>query len=158
MDMINATAHKAKIRPMLFALTALFSGAACFPGATVADTPAATPTPAKCPFGGFADPQLVYPSPGATKVPLKLGEIIVEGIAQGTFALVATGSSPIAIGPIESVPSPAPTALSTNNAPSLYHAIPVPKLSPGVTYSVVYTAAPARCPVQRSGPIASFGT
>ena len=143
---------------MLFALTAVLSGAACFPGATVADTPAATPAPIKCPYGGFADPQLVYPSPDATMVPTKLGEIIVEGIAQGTFALVAPSSSPIAIGPVESVPSPVPTALSTRNAPSLYHAIPVPKLSPGTTYSVVYTAAPNPCKVQRSGPIGSFRT
>jgi hypothetical protein len=147
---------------MLFILTAFFSGAVCFQGSAAALTPAATPTPITCPtgfVGTFADPQLFYPSPGATMVPTKLGEIIVRGIAQGAFALVAPSSSPLAIGPIESVASPTPTTLPTNTSPSLYHAIPVPTLSPGITYSVVFTAATGPCgPRQSSGTIGSFGT
>jgi hypothetical protein len=144
---------------MLFALTALFSGAALFQGSAIAQTPAATPT-TKCPFGGFASPRLFYPSPGATMVPTNLGEIIVSGIPQGAFALVAPNSSPLPIGPIGSFPSPAPTTLPTHSSPSLYHAIPVPKLSPGITYSVVFTAnSGGPCPpLQSSGPIGSFGT
>jgi hypothetical protein len=150
----------AKLWPLLFTLTALFSGAAYAQGSTVAPTPAAHPTPFKCPFGGFASPRLFYPSPGATMVSTKLREIIVAGIAQGAFALVAPNSSPRPIGPIERVPSPTPTTLPTNNPPSYYHAIPVPTLSPGITYSVVFTADnPGPCPpLQSSGIIGSFGT
>jgi hypothetical protein len=151
-----------KIQPVLFALTALFSGTTCFEGSAVAQTPAATPTPISCPtgfVGTFADPQLVYPAAGATMVPTKLGEIIVSGIAQGAFTLVTPSSSPLAIGPIESVASPAPTTLSARTSPSLYHAIPVPVLSPGITYSVVFTATALPCgPRQKSGTIGSFGT
>ena len=156
--------RNANRRPMLFILTALFSGVACFQGSNAADTPAATPTPVVCPsptgfISTFAHPLLFYPSPGATMVPTNLGEIIVTGIAQGAFALVAPKSSPLAIGPIESVPSPTPTTLPTNVSPSLYHAIPLPTLSPGTTYSVVYTAAGNPCgPRQTSGTIGSFGT
>jgi hypothetical protein len=142
---------------MLFALTALFSGAAYSQG--VAQTPATNPPLSKCPFGGFASPRLFYPSPGATKVATNLGEIIVAGIPQGTFALVAPNSSPLPIAPIESVPSPAPTTLPTDD-PSFYHAIPIPTLSPGITYGVVFSAnAGGPCPpLQASGIIGSFGT
>jgi len=145
---------------MLFTLTALFFGAAYSQGSTAAPTPATTPTPIKCPFGGFASPKLFYPSPGATMVPTNLGEIIVGGIPQGKFALVAPNSSPLPIGPIESVPSPTPTTLPTYNPSSYYYAIPVPTLSPGITYSVVFAAdTRGPCPpLQASGIIGSFGT
>jgi hypothetical protein len=149
-----------KLRPTLFMLTALFTSAAYFQGSAVAQTPAATPTPIKCPFGGFASPRLFYPSPGATMVPTNLGEIVVSGIPQGAFTLVAPNSSPIPIGPIEDVPSPTPTTLPTNASGALYHAIPIPTLSPGITYKVVF-AADSRdpCPpLQASGSIGSFGT
>jgi hypothetical protein len=149
-----------KLWPMLFILTALFSGAAYSQSSTVSPTPAASATLMKCPFGGFASPRLFYPSPGATMVPTNLGEIIVLGIPQGAFTLVAPDSSPLPIGPIKNVPSPAPTTLPTNSSGFSYHAIPVPTLSPGVKYSVVFAAnTGGPCPpLQASGSIGSFGT
>jgi hypothetical protein len=149
-----------KFWPILFTLSALLAGAAYSQSSTVAPSPATTPTPMKCPFGGFASPRLFYPSPGATMVPTNLGEIIVAGIPQGAFALVAAKSSPLPIGPVEDVPSPTPTTLPASNPSSYYHAIPVPTLSPGITYSVVFTADnPGPCPpLQASGIIGSFGT
>jgi hypothetical protein len=140
---------------MLFSLIVLISSAAC--SQSTVGTPGVSPTPSTCPLGGFAAPKLFYPSPGATTVPANLAEIIVNGIAQGTFALVAPNSSPLAIGPVENVPSPTPTTLESNGSP--YYAIPVPTLSPGITYGVVFTATTHPCgPLQSSGPIGSFGT
>jgi hypothetical protein len=145
-----------KLRNAILAVACATTGIACSQGTSVAPTP--TSPGIACPALAEAAPRLIYPSPGATGVSTSLGEIIVTPPYDGSFTLVAPGASPLPIGPPGSVPSPAPTALPTNES---FVAVPVPALSPATAYVVVYaTPKPTgQCPIyEGSGTIGTFST
>jgi hypothetical protein len=91
----------------------------------------------------------VIPVSGATGVPDDIGAIYVTEPADGTFTMQGAGA-PFSIGPALPVPSPAPTALPTDNPPSALFQVTVPNLSSQVTYTVTYT------PKASTGPCGSF--
>ena len=146
-----------RLRNGILVIACAPAGIACSQG-SVSVAPSPTPSYIACPALAEAAPRLVFPSPGATGVAVAVGEIIVTPPYDGGFTLVTQGASPLPIGPPEPVPSPAPTALPTNES---FVAVPVPTLSPATAYVVVYaTPKPTgQCPIyEGSGSIGTFST
>jgi hypothetical protein len=118
--------------------------------------------------GGYACPAIIeeltplyYPSPGATGVPVNLGEIIVGQPHDGSFSLAAAGAPPGHLGPPHPVPSPAPTSLPAYDSPASFAAISLPVLATGTTYMIAYTPPKATGPCgseESSGTIGTFTT
>src|ERR1700680_4033984 len=84
------------------ASAAIALATACSNDSTFGGTP--------CPALGLAPPTLLYPQPGATKVPTSIGIIILANIGPlgGSVTLMTTGST-VAAGTFGSAPSPLPS-------------------------------------------------
>ncbi|HEV3153717.1 MAG TPA: hypothetical protein VGZ02_07945 [Candidatus Baltobacteraceae bacterium] len=110
----------------------------------------AATAPASC---GFPPPVpipelwLSYPEPGATNVPLNVGEVIFVGIPSGFFgpdtvAITSSGGTSIPVGAFTAPPSPLPSpyAIPTGFSGNIpFSAVPVPTLSPSTTYNVSFS-------------------
>lgn len=131
-------------------------------------------TPAPCglpPPVPIAELWLSYPQPGATSVPLNIGEIVFAGADTGYFGsdTVSVSSSTqatVPVGAFTAAPSPMPTPFATppnssGNVP--YEAVPIPTLSPSTTYNVSYTyrdwsSKPPSCTQKITEQLGAFTT
>jgi hypothetical protein len=116
-----------------------------------------------CPALALAPPVLLYPQPGATKVPTTVGIVILSNIGPlgGSVTLTTTGST-VAAGSFGPAPSPLPSGAATPQPGATAQAASIPTLFASSTYTVNFTgnsATGSSCPpVQAGGVIGTFST
>ena len=116
-----------------------------------------------CPVLALAPPILLYPQPGATKVPTSIGIIILANIGPlgGSVTLMTTGST-VAAGSFSSAPSPLPSGAATPQPGATAQAASIPTLFAGSTYTVNFAGNPQQgsscVPPQVGGALGTFST
>ncbi|MEO6991903.1 MAG: hypothetical protein ABI346_02350 [Candidatus Baltobacteraceae bacterium] len=114
---------------------------------------------------------LSYPEPGSPAVSVGIGEVIFVGNAGGlyapdTVAIRGRSGANVPVGAFTAAPSPFPTPYAvpsgfSGNIP--FVAVPIPTLSPGVTYDVSFSYtdwadAPPACRTTVTQSLGSFTT
>ena len=145
---------------MRFLLFALALGAT-----TAAFSACAAPTQttgSSCPPVPFVLPQLLYPRPGATAVPVDTSSAVVADASgtsgtPGTYQLV-TAALTVPLGPLTAPPSPLPSPIATPGPPFyLSFGLALPPLTAATTYTLdfVYVGCP---PGTTTDKLGSFTT
>jgi hypothetical protein len=153
--------------PLLVAF-AVAAAAAALAGCSVSTTPAPQPTcapPAPVPLQ-IAD--LVYPIPGATRVPPGIGLLVFFGfgdLAPGTSIRLSDAAGMVPVGSVTAAPSPLPTPNATPSGQNSqqFAAVPIPRLAPATTYTVAlrylaYADNPPVCQATYTKKLGSFRT
>jgi hypothetical protein len=129
--------------PVFFLIAVLAIVAGCSSNAG----PSPSPTGGiACPALALVPPQLAYPIPGATGVPVAAGSLVFYGSIPSNYAgtLTSTTSASIALGAFGAAPSPLPSPLASPNAgpggsaPAVA-GVPYPQLAAATTYTISFS-------------------
>ena len=153
----NLNVYVSHLRALALAAAsaAIALATACSNDSTFGGTP--------CPALALAPPILLYPQPGATKVPTSVGTVILSNIGPlgGSVTLTTTGST-VAAGSFGSAPSPLPSGAATPQPGATAQAASIPTLFANSTYTLNFTGnsvtGSSCAPPQAGGALGTFST